>query len=295
MKDLNGVLIAILGGDRREAVLIEGLLNLGMKVRSYGQPDGIDAERLDVFDCQQRLATDVFLFYAPISGTDERGALRTTYGPQLILDDNFFRHLKRGSILLLGSASNRVRDLAHCYEIKLIEFADRDEIAVLNAIPTAEAAICLAMERLSLTVHGTRVLVLGLGRVGSVLARRLQALGARVIGFNRSHSGLIKGEEMGIKTRELNDIRSFLSKTPLIFNTIPDLILGKGELLRVNREATIIDLASYPGGVDFDAARELGIDAYLDLGLPGKFFPETAGRILARFIPELLAEEYCSS
>jgi dipicolinate synthase subunit A len=42
------------------------------------------------------------------------------------------------------------------------------------------------------------------------------------------------------------------------------------------RDCFVLDLASTPGGTDFDAAEELGIDAVLAPGLGGRA-PKTAG------------------
>jgi dipicolinate synthase subunit A len=63
----------------------------------------------------------------------------------------------------------------------------------------------------------------------------------------------------------------------MIFNTIPVTVLSRDVLEGVPREAFILDLASTPGGTDFDAAEELGIDAVLAPGLGGRA-PKTAGR-----------------
>ena len=43
------------------------------------------------------------------------------------------------------------------------------------------------------------------------------------------------------------------------------MILDKKRLERVRKDCIIIDLASKPGGVDFDAAKERGIKAILAL------------------------------
>lgn len=51
---------------------------------------------------------------------------------------------------------------------------------IMNAVPTAEGAIQIAMEQTDVTLHGLPVLVIGHGRIGSLLARRLAALGAKV-------------------------------------------------------------------------------------------------------------------
>jgi dipicolinate synthase subunit A len=58
-----------------------------------------------------------------------------------------------------------------------------------------------------------------------------------------------------------------------------------------NPDLLIIDLATQPGGTDFEAANALGIKAILAPGLPGKVAPLFAGRILADVIPRLIISE----
>ena len=52
----------------------------------------------------------------------------------------------------------------------------------------------------------------------------------------------------------------------------------------------IIDLASKPGGVDFDTAAQLGIKVVWALGLPGKIAPITSGEIIADTISGIIQE-----
>ena len=64
-------------------------------------------------------------------------------------------------------------------------------------MPTAEGAIQLAMEELPITLHGARVLVIGYGRLGRVLADRLAGLKARVSGPPVCRPGL--GRELRLR------------------------------------------------------------------------------------------------
>lgn len=54
----------------------------------------------------------------------------------------------------------------------------------------------------------------------------------------------------------------------------------------------IVDVASKPGGTDFQAAEESGIKAIAALGLPGKVAPRTAGRILGDAIMQILKQAH---
>ena len=53
----------------------------------------------------------------------------------------------------------------------------------------------------------------------------------------------------------------------------------------------IIDLATQPGGTDFEAANKYGFKAILAPGLPGKVAPVYAGEILADVVPRLIISE----
>jgi len=80
-----------------------------------------------------------------------------------------------------------------------------------------------------------------------------------------------------------------IGRADLIFNTVPALVLTSELLSFTHPQVLIIDLASHPGGTDFQAAQRLNRRAILAPGLPGKVAPKTAGEILARIYPPLIA------
>ena len=96
---------------------------------------------------------------------------------------------------------------------------------------------------------------------------------------------------MGFEQVAFKDLEQEISKADFIFNTVPVLILDEELLQHVKKDAIIIDLASYPGGTDFEAAKRLGLKAELALGLPGKVAPKSAGQILGKVIPRIILNE----
>ena len=67
--------------------------------------------------------------------------------------------------------------------------------------------------------------------------------------------------------------------------------IDEEELKRIKSGALIIDLASYPGGVDFEKAKELGVKTIHALSLPGKVAPKSAGEIIESTILSILKED----
>ena len=75
-----------------------------------------------------------------------------------------------------------------------------------------------------------------------------------------------------------------------MFNTIPAPVLTRPLLEQLQPECLIIDLASRPGGVDFEAAGELGLKTIWALSLPGKVAPITAGGIIRDTVLNMISE-----
>lgn len=70
--------------------------------------------------------------------------------------------------------------------------------------------------------------------------------------------------------------------TTMVVNTVPAPVVTELILRELPKDAYILDIASAPGGVDFDVAREYGIRSDLLLGIPGKYAPMESAYILAR-------------
>lgn len=153
-----------------------------------------------------------------------------------------------------------------------------------------EGAIQIAMEELPSTLHGARALVIGYGRLGKLLAHRLSALGAKVSVAARSCADLAWIEAYGYGVEHSGQLEGWLCCYDLVVNTVPARMLDGSVLSDLRPGCLVIDLASKPGGVDFDAASRLGIKAIWALSLPGKVAPVTAGRSIRTTIYNILNE-----
>ncbi len=170
----------------------------------------------------------------------------------------------------------------------LFDYATREEFAVDNAVPTSEGAIAIAMREYDGTVNGSRCLVTGYGRIGRILSKMLCGLGADVTVSARNLRDLafIRADGMrAVNTCALEE------KYDLIFNTVPAMVFDAHTLARTAVNALVIDLASAPGGVDYEAAKRLSIKAVHALSLPGKAAPKSAGIIIKNAVYNMIREE----
>ena len=172
--------------------------------------------------------------------------------------------------------------------VTYVDLMELDEVAYLNAIPTAEGAIAKAMELTDVTLHGSNVLVLGFGRVAKVLADKLKGLNANVFCAARKKKDLAHIKALGYNVVDINHMVGSIENMDIIFSTVPTLILGEKKLNLLNKDTVIIDLASAPGSVDIDKAKEQGIKCVLELAIPTKVAPKSAAAYLKESIDNVI-------
>lgn len=168
--------------------------------------------------------------------------------------------------------------------IECIDLLEIEEYAILNAIATAEGAIQIAMEEYPKTINGSNILIMGFGRIGKILAKMLQGLGANVYCEARKYEDLAYIRAYGYKPINFKDIDENLAKYDIIINNIPVLVLDSKRLNKLKKDVLVIDLASKPGGIDFEYAKSQNIKTIWALALPGKCSPVSA----AEYIKEII-------
>jgi dipicolinate synthase subunit A len=248
---------------------------------------GFDSYASRPFDADVFQDADAIVL--PVAGMQGGGEIETPFAERpLTLQPVQLRRAKPTAVLFTGIANTVLQGWAAQAKLPIVELLERDDVAILNAIPTAEGAIMLAMQHTAFTLHDARCLVLGYGRVGMTLARALNGLGARVYVGVRNREQVARAFESSHHPFALTQLEHEVQRADLIFNTIPAPILNADVLAHVQKHVFILDLASRPGGTDFRYCDKRGIQAMLALGLPGKVASDTAGRILARAIVDEL-------
>ncbi len=279
--------IWLIGGDRRQVRLAGLLAEDGHSVHTLGlgpAAEGVTEERTPA---GAALADCVVL---PLPAAAPGGLLNAPLAEAPIPLEQIFAALRPGQIICAGRVDGATHALARDRGLALHDYFAREELAVANAVPTAEGAIQIALEEMPVTLHGSRALVIGYGRLGRALAPRLAGLGARVSVAARKYADLAWAEGFGFATEHTGELRGWLCGYDLIVNTVPAPVLGEAELGELKGECVVIDLASLPGGVDFAAARRLGVTAVQALSLPGKVAPATAAACLRSTICHILHE-----
>lgn len=279
----------VVGGDLRQVKLAELLIQDGHTVQTYAMERRPEPQTLPGSDTLRGIerADGVIL---PLPMTAERGMLNAPLSDHRIPIQTVLDAMTEGQILCAGRVGPELAQQAEARGLILRDYFAREELKIKNAVPTAEGAIQIAMEELPTTLYGTRVLVIGYGRIGKLLAHRLKGMGARVTVSARKYEDLAWIESYGYCSEHTDQLDGWLGGYQLVINTVPARVLDGARLRDLDPGTLVIDLASKPGGVDVQAAAEQGIKVIWALSLPGKVAPVTSGRIIRDTIYHIFQE-----
>ncbi|MBU5426036.1 dipicolinate synthase subunit DpsA [Tissierella pigra] len=281
--------IVVLGGDRRSIKLAELLKYDGYNVQVFGF-DRSEVNSLKFSENLYYAIENAKIIIGPLPCSEDNILLNTPLYSENIKIDEVFEYMTDEQIFIAGKISDEVLKKAKANNILTIDLFNREEMTVLNSIPTAEGAIEIAMKEMDITLHDSKAMILGFGRIGKILAKMLQGIGAKVYVEARNYADLGWIHSYGYNPVHLDKMKDLIGEMDVVFNTIPSMILTEEVLLELNKDALVVDLASKPGGVDFEKAKDLGIKTIWALGLPGKTAPTTAAGILKNTIYNIIEE-----
>lgn len=278
----------ILGGDKRQLFLADSLVKDGCSVILGGFDNLRSVGSISIADIRTALNySDAIIFPLPSVRSD--GSLNTAFANTNIFFDEEELEILKSKPVFASMRDRLIRAYPELKSAKIYDYAARDDFAILNAVPTAEGAIECAMSAYEGTIAGSRSLVVGFGRIGKVLAKLLNALGSKVTVSARKTSDIAFIDALGYKAVNTEGLKE-IKDIDLVFNTVPSMIFNEELLKNTDRNTLVIDLASLPGGVDFEAARALRIDAQRALSLPGKCAPKAAGEIIKTTVFRIIEE-----
>lgn len=273
--------IAILGGDIRQAYMVQIFRKANLSVITYGLTHPMIQDICIQGRTLKETINSSMVLVSAIPFSKDGTTIPSLTSASDMNVDRFLNTVFKGQMLFAGMISSKVKNHCSQNQIEYFDFMEDDCIAIANGIATAEGAIMEAIVRSPGNLHGSNCLVLGFGRCAKTLAMKLKGLEANVSISARKASDLALANALGFGTISMDRLKDTLSSYDYIFNSIPALVLDACLLNKISKEAVIIDIASAPGGLDYKKAKELGLNASLCLGIPGKVSPKASAQILA--------------
>ncbi len=259
--------MVIIGGDLRQKFLFK---ELSVK---YDVTHCIDNENIKKFISQ----ADVVIM--PVPTTKDKQVVFNTFSDSKIYLNEIQKYMSDKLVITYGYYFEG----SNC-----IDLNEQDAFAISNAVPTAEGAIALAVNNTPFTIWKSKCLVVGNGRTGRILAERLNSMKAYVTVSARKLSDFAYIEALGMDFTHTGNLVNTANEYDIIFNTVNAPVITADVINALKKNCLIIELASKPGGIDITAAENAGIKIITAPGVPGKTAPETAAKILANIIKNLI-------
>ena len=268
----------ILGGDKRQLYLYDILKSKNKNVKKIFLADNDDE-----YGLTENFKENVIILPIPSSTDGEN--LYTPLINKTVPLNSVTERISNDAILFTGGENplftkSKVK--------KRVNLLSSETMTLKNALATVEATLSIMISNTSSTIFGSDILVIGYGRIGEILTDYLIGLKGKVSVCARKETARVKGALSGAETFDFDMLYKFLPKFDVIINTVPALILGKGELQHINKNSLVIDLASKPGGIDFEAAKDLKLNTIHALSLPGKYSPLSAAEYIEEAIEQAL-------
>ena len=276
--------IAVIGGDLRQLEAAKAFSALGYEVSVFGLDvvgDRVTGERLTkAADLKSALylASCVIL---PLPYSYDGDKINAPLSTRPITLSELFAHLSRHQKIAAGLLGASLPE-----GFSVFDYAASETFAIKNARATVEGAIAIAIRESAVTLCNAKVVVTGYGRIGKMLADSLTALGASVTVVARSARDRAWAWCEGLPAYGFKSLPELAKACDFLFNTVPSEVISRQTLAALPKDTTIIELASLPGGIDLRAAEEETLRVISALGLPGKYSPKTAGRIIADCVKE---------
>lgn len=282
----------VLGGDLRSIRLAQMLSDDDNKVFSFGQERSneiIDNPVIERCNSLKVALDKAQIIIAPVPFSNNGENINTPFSDEKIKIEDLLK-VNKGKLLVGGNINEEIRKKLSEKYLDVIDIMKREELAILNTIATAEGTIEVAISNTDKILQGSRVLILGFGRVAKIVASKFSKLSAIVTCAARKVSDLAWIKAYGYDSLDINDMLYDLKDFDIIINTVPQTIINERELKHMDSDVLLIDLASAPGGIDSKMAKNMGLKFVWALALPGKVAPSSSAKFIKETIYNILEE-----
>lgn len=271
--------ISFIGGDLITVYLINAFLKEKYEIKTYAFDGAIDLiedsdrNKKNMFseDIKETIKfSDIIVFAMPFKNTSEQ--VMSTFSNKQIDIKEIIPYLNK-KIIFAGNLSNETLNKLKEQNTTVYNLSENNELKIANALIASEASVQIVKGELQKLIHGTKILILGFGRLGKMLCKTFKSLDADVTCEARKDADLAWIKAYGYKALDLEDLSENINNYEVIINTIPFKILDEERIKKMNPKTFILDLADDVRGIDIKAARKAKIKNVWALSLPEKTAP----------------------
>lgn len=275
--------ILVCGGDERFVLLSELLQKSGHEVKCYA----LSRAQLPAGCVRADAPVSADAVILPVPAEDARGMLNAPFEQSPCRIEGILERAG-DAVIIGGKLSARLRKAAEERGRRVFDYMQSPALVAENASITAEGAISQLMGRTRAALCDMRVLVIGWGRIGKLLMRKLGALCPSVYLMSANPASRALAGALGHRAIAPNCDTQLLKSFDAVINTAPAPVIS--DLCALREGCILLELASAPGGVDMEKAAEAGLEGIASRGLPGRYAPESAAAAIFRAVEDILKE-----
>lgn len=271
----SGLNVAVVGGDLRETEIAQIAAAHGSMVKAFGCPPPPPGSPIEMADSLEDVFRNTQIAILPVPLIASDGSIYAPHASRpIVITGDLLSLMGTQPQVITGRADQPLQAAASASGVQLHEYEGDTDLMLLRAPAIAEGAIKVAIERSPVTIHGSDIGVSGFGRIAAALTRALVALNSQVHVFARRAEARAAAYALGAASHEFAEIPEVFPRLQVLYNSVPSRIITRDELSHLQSGRLVVDLAAPPGGIDLDAARELGLDPLWARGL-GASAPRT--------------------
>lgn len=227
------------------------------------------------------------VIYLGRKGIDRKHRL-TTLKDTVIVDENDLKKLKEHCLVLTLSHNQYLKELSIQYHFDYQFLLGDEQFVSENSMITAEGVIAYIITHRLYPIYQSHVLILGYGHCAQPLVDHFIDLKAKVSVAVRRKELKDEIERKGASYYSIEQID--LSDVDIVVNTIPSLVIDEKCLNNARRHILLIDIASYPYGIDHHYALTHGLNCQILSSVPCLYAYGYAGKIIVDYIERKLSD-----
>jgi dipicolinate synthase subunit A len=267
-------IVLVIGGDKRQILAAEMIADRGYTVYITGFEKLPAVPKLKIAEPSALPYSDYILLPAPFS--DAEGYIRMPYSDAKLALTTLCPQFNPDACVILGGVDLCTQSLLESCGLTHVDLLTDEPYTARNAFLTSQAAVMLAGTKSMKALSDCNILICGFGNIGKTLAGLLKGFHSRVTVSARKDRDLEWIGILGYHAVETSEVHTIIHEQDIVFNTIPARVIGQNELAKAKKGVLMMELASKPYGIDFDAASSLGLNTVIEPGLPGRCFPVSA-------------------
>ncbi len=277
----------ILGGDKRYYEIINNFVSKGYNVDLVGYKT--DLEKTNIVDISSININEYDIVLFPMNGV-KKDFLISAEQP-FNISNSILNNVKDSCVIFSGIMTPCLEQIKNNSHREINIFMKDEKVINENVIPTVEGMIADLVKNTDITINDSNIIVIGYGHIGKYLVKILNYLGADVTTSIIEENDKKVLDGLGIKnifSNNKDEMKKNLKKADIVVNTVPNLVLNREYIDCLQNDSYVLDVSSYPHGVDKEYLDFKKINNHIYLGIPSDIASKTSGKILVKKIDSII-------